>query len=951
MLRTIGIVGLGLLLFMQTARGVDVDSDLAQARQNWQVGRYAQALERYEAIENDLPEDDLANRARVAVGKAQSLASMGDIEEAIEGLRQAIEAAVEEKPSADVLATLADLEFGRGGWNEAREAAEQAIEANSNQLLARWVVARLLEAEGKKEQAIDAWRWFIDYQNANVREVTRDAEALLLIGQAAEKYFRARYRGEQLASNLNSVLNDIYEGAIKADSKCWQAAWQQGRLFLDGYREGDAKKELNRALLINPNAAEVLVTLGLADLEGYQLSEGRKKAEDALEINPRYAPAYILLADLNISDERFGDALEAARKAVELNPKDEEALGRLSASQRLLVNPLGAALAEAVARGNNPKPATFYASLGERLADRRKYHSAERAFLLAIEADPDRADSRIGLGMLYMQIGREPEARDLFRDAFAADPFNVRADNMIKVLRHLSTYEAIETENYIVLVDPTQDRLLGKYMSEYLEKTHKDLTDRFGFSPPSQTQIEILKNHQWFSGRTTGLPFIPTVGACTGKVVALASPKTTRRPYNWARVLTHEVAHVITLQQTDFNIPHWYTEALAVESEGNPRPQSWNKMLVERVPARRLLNLETINLGFIRPKEADERQLAYCQAQLYAQYMVKRFGEDSLFKLLDAYRRGLTTPEAVVDSFEFEVADFEEGYLDFLDEVIKTIRTRVDDEEEVRFSALQLQLRRNPEDADLNARIAYEYFARRDYKEARPYADKALELKEHHPLASWVKARLFLFIGDDTAALQVLEPAFDPDEPNERVVDLLAELKMKEGDLDEAERLYELARQDDPLHSKWIAGLARVHLRQGNEEAFLNDLKMLAENDADDLSVRSALARRYLENEEYAEAERWATDCLYIDVYDSAHHVVLADARVGLGNHEGAIEEYEVALTLEPKRPDDLRVKVASSLAALGRMEEALATLDEILDRDPGHPEAKALRSELAAGG
>ena len=89
-------------------------------------------------------------------------------------------------------------------------------------------------------------------------------------------------------------------------------------------------------------------------------------------------------------------------------------------------------------------PATFYAALGERLADRRKYHSAERAFLLADAADPDRADAPIGLGMLYMQIGREAEASDLFDAAFAADPFNVRADNMMKVLKHMAPYQPID---------------------------------------------------------------------------------------------------------------------------------------------------------------------------------------------------------------------------------------------------------------------------------------------------------------------------------------------------------------------------------------------------------------------------------------------------------------------------------------------------------------------------
>src|SRR6185312_2913648 len=334
----------------------------------------------------------------------------------------------------------------------------------------------------------------------------------------------------------------------------------------------------------------------------------------------------------------------------------------------LLVDPNGAWAAEEAALALNPHPAAFYAALGERLADRRKYHSAERAFLLAAAADPRRADAPIGLGMLYMQVGRETEAKSLFDTAFAADPCNGRANNMIEVLRHMAAYAPVESKHYSVLVDPTQDQLLGRYMSRYLESIYATLTSRFGYVPPGKTKIEIMKDHQWFSGRTIGLPFVPTVGACTGRVVALASPKATRIPFNWARVLTHEVVHVITLQQTEFNIPHWYTEALAVESEGFPRPQEWNKMLVERVPARKLLNLDTINLGFIRPREPDDRQMAYCQAQLYARYMLKRFGSDALIKMLEAYRRGLTTDRAIDACFHVEKAEFEKEYLSYLDE-------------------------------------------------------------------------------------------------------------------------------------------------------------------------------------------------------------------------------------------------------------------------------------------
>jgi Tfp pilus assembly protein PilF len=920
-------------------------SPLDQARQFTQVGKYAEALDAYDAAEKALKPDDEAGKVRAAIGRADVLAATGKADDAIAALTKL---AAEPKPSPDILARLADLEFGRGRWDQADAHAGQALAADKDHLQARWVTVRL--KLGRGEKAVEDLRWFIDHFNAQRAKYEKDADALILIGQAAERYYWTKAQGDDLAEGLNDVLNDLYERAIKVDPKCWQAAWLQGQLFLKGFREPPARKELNRALLINPSAAEVLVDLGKLDLDGYKLADGRRRALDALEINPGLAAAHVLKADCDISDERFADAHEAATKAVALDPKDEDALARLAASCRLLIDPIGAADAESRALAVNPKPVIYYAALGERLADRRKYHSAERAFLEALEADPGHVPARIGLGMLYMQTGREREARDLFDTAMAAWPFedNVRTRNMLKVLAHLASYKPIDSAHFVVSYLPGQDELLGKYMSKYLESAYGELTKRFGYAPPGKTQIEIMKDHAWFSGRTTGLPFIPTVGACTGKVVALASPGSTRKPFNWSRVLVHEVTHVITLQQTDFNIPHWFTEALAVESENAPRPQPWNKMLLERVPTRkRLLNLDTINLGFIRPEQPEDRQMAYCQAQLYAQYMRKRFGEDSIPNMLAAYRRGLTTDKAIAACFQVEKADFEKGYLDFLDDVIKTINARVENEEKLTFSEIERRLAAKPDDAGLNARMAYEHFARRDYKQARPFADKALKLQPHQPLASYVKARLFQAIGDEDTALQVLEPALDPKAPNERVVDLLAELTMKAGNLDKAEELYEIAHKGDPFHSKWIAGLARVHLRQGDRPKLLADLALLAANDADDLDVRQRLATEHLARKEFDQAEKWATECLYIQVDDPSYHVLLADALAGLKQPDAAEVEYRTALDLKPKKPNDIRVKLARVQLDQGQPDEAKATLDAVLKADPDHPEAKALRGEL----
>ncbi len=918
---------------------------LEDARRLRQTGRYAEAEEAYESFLKSTKDPSPAARATAVLGRAECLASQGEYATAIE----ALETLARDQPdNADLAARAAELKFLRGDWDGATALVEKARKVKPDHLLARWVEARLFEARGQLDPAVIAWKWFIDHYNDHMPELSKDAENLILVGQAAERYYRATQRGSDLKESLDDVLTELYEGALRIDPFCWQAALLQGRLFLSGYDESNAMKELSRAQQINPEAPEILVTIGQADLQGYKLASGRAKAERALQVNPHFAPAYILLADLNISDERFTDAKAAAQKAVTENPRDEDGLARLAASCRLLVDPMGAAAVEAAVLARNVRPATFYAALGERLADRRKYESAERAFLLAIAADSHRADAPIGLGMLYMQIGREDEAFDLFKSAFDADPFNVRANNQMEVLKHMAAYKTVATDHYQVMVDPEQDDLLGRYMARYLESIHGELTTRFGFNPPEPTKVEILKTHRWFGARTVGLTFIPTVGACTGKVIALASPRPLKKAFNWSRVLKHELVHVITLQQTNFNIPHWYTEALAVESEGLPRPQEWNKMLLERVPTRsKLLNLDTINLGFIRPKEAEDRQMAYCQAQLYAQYMLKRFGKDALIKMLDAYRRGLTTDRAIRECFHVEKDEFESAYLTFLDGVIKTIRTRVNEEKPIRFSQLERLVKEKPDDAELNAKMAYEHFARRDYKEARPFADKALKLEPHQPLASYVKARLLTTIGDDDAALSLLEPALDPAKPNERVIDLLAELQMKAGNLDEAERLYELARKDDPAHSKWIAGLARVHLRQKNQDKFLADLAMLADNDGDDLEVRTALAARHLAAGHAQQAEQWATECIYIDTYNPASHVLLGDAFALGKKYANAIDEYKTALDLKVKRPNDVRVKLARAEFDLGQRKAAMATLDAVLNEDPDHPEAKELRKKI----
>ena len=105
----------------------------------------------------------------------------------------------------------------RGDWDAAEAAIERAEKIDPDNLAARWAEARLLDLRGETDKAVAACKWFVDRYNLRQAEIARDAEALLIVGQAAERYYRATARGEELSDSLNDVINQIYEAALRAD--------------------------------------------------------------------------------------------------------------------------------------------------------------------------------------------------------------------------------------------------------------------------------------------------------------------------------------------------------------------------------------------------------------------------------------------------------------------------------------------------------------------------------------------------------------------------------------------------------------------------------------------------------------------------------------------------------------------------------------------------------------
>jgi tetratricopeptide (TPR) repeat protein len=839
---------------------------LKEARQRWLRGNYDEARTAYEALAKDAKQ-----KAAAAIGLSRVHQSLGEYDKALAVVTGALG---DEGKNVDLNARHAELLHLLGRWDEAEKAATAALAVDPKHILARWIMTRLYTDRGDLKKADAEFRWFVRTytERSNADDDIKDPDELLLVGLAGLENARWHILDDKtMWEQIDFVLNDVYKDAQKQDKDFWPAEYQMGMLLLERHSDNEALQSFTNALTINPNAAEPLVGQGMLALQKLDLKEAERYAEHALRINPRLPEALRLRADVHLAGNDVTAALKELEQARKVNPRDEETLGQIAACYHLQRKQAEFdALVKEVEK-HDPKPGVFHHALGDRLEARRRYEEAEKHYQKAIELRQMLAEPRTSLGMLYMRLGKEKEAAEILDKAFQADPSNKRVSNTRMVLRHLEKYQTLTTDHYTLRYDAKNDAALARYMADYLEGIYADLSRKFNYRPEGRILVEMFNNHQMFSGRVVALPDLHTIGACTGRMMALVSPngKGIAKPFNWGRVLRHEMVHIFNLDQTHFLVPHWLTEGLAVTNEGYARPQTWNQLLLERVPKGDLYNLDTIDMGFIRPKHMPEDwHMAYCQAQLYVEYMTQKFGEQTVGELLAAYADGLDTGGAVKKACNVDKATFEKGYRAYLEEQIKTLRSKPA-EKALTFNELKDAVKQDPGNADLSARLAEQYLRRKDNASARELAKAARTKQENHPLACYVLARLELAGGGKPdEAIELLKGAVNKDSPEPRVLRDLGELYYKSGQFDKSAEIYELGHKAEPYDSKWLDRLTQVYAQLNNKEKLIDALKKLVPTDADDLKHRKDLARLLEEKGDHAEAEHYARECLEINIRD-----------------------------------------------------------------------------------
>ncbi len=543
--------------------------------------------------------------------------------------------------------------------------------------------------------------------------------ALTLLAQAHEMLGQ---NDEALAALTTLEAHLRTNTLTDADQVAWAAEGMLQLLRLRG-PEQDARTEYEAITKVLAMARENLdrtswrVRLAEARLlyahKNYQ--DGRNAAVEALALHPRNAQAAFIIGSMAVDSFDFDTADEIAHKLdllaqsldegadtkrtprasllgsilrarVALRRKDPEGaeiaidpvMARMPNQRDLLQ--LNAAAAAAGFRTTStkylldaydqisPNSPFAYMRVAETLSENRQYEHAAEAFRRVIERAPHWGEPRLGLGLLLVQAGLDREARETLEDALALDPFDLRAQNSLKLVTELATYDTIESDHFIVRYKPgTTDIVLAQEMPAIMERIHTRVAGHapggVGFQPEQKTLIELMPNHEWFAVRIGGMPSIHTMAASTGPVIAIEAPrdgpKSSIGPYDWPRVLQHEYTHTVNLARTKNRVIHWMTEANAVYNEDAPRASNTWAMLQNAYENDELFDLEEINTAFVRPKRPSNRSLAYAQGAWMFEYIVETFGKQAPLDIFDASARG----RDAIDAFEETLAVTPESFL------------------------------------------------------------------------------------------------------------------------------------------------------------------------------------------------------------------------------------------------------------------------------------------------
>jgi tetratricopeptide (TPR) repeat protein len=867
---------------------------IERADELYMRGQYDPALAEY----RKLP-DSAAMRVPAAIGLARALAMTGSQEEALDALGKV---QAEGAKRAGWHVAMADALWALGRYDKALERAAAANDLEPAWAPAIFAHGMVLETLGQKAKAAEVYKTMSRCLETDAYR--KDARSLVALGRIMDRY--AILTGQRASEQASNILhNYLQEAYLKADKGYWPANVAAGIFLLGKHRPEPAKKEFALALKLNPNIPDAYAGLGAIELASWQFEKCIALADKALSIQPNNADALLLKANCMMQWRKFDQVPPIVEKVLKANPNHLDALSLMSAVNIRLGQPGKAQpyidRAGKVNAGYHGLPL----AVAEWLSAGRQFEQAEKYYRQAISLAPEQAEPMTGLGRMFLQTGDEDKALETLKKAHEIDDFRADVVNFLNLLNKMKDYMVRETDHFIVKVDGTLDAILADQASEYMEKIYKEITSDYAHEPPVKTIVEFFPNHEDFSVRITGRGWIGTVGASTGRVIALVAPNSERSQFgthNWAVVLRHEFTHTVTISATNNRIPHWFTEACAVFQQPDKRNYAFVQMLVQAARTGKLFPMKELDWGFIRPKKAGDRTLAYAQSEWVMEYIIETKGYDKVIEMLKGFRDGLSQAEVFERIVGVPEKDFDQAFDKWAHATVK--KWGFNPEPPPDLAQAAQAAKEKPRDPAAQATLALAQFNRGDRRAAEQTAQKALQLDPNSTRALGVLAVVLSDRKKYDDALDAAKKLEMLDHTTSFAPKVLSECHIAKKQWAQAIAALELLQQRQPLDSYSYEQLAAIYNQLGQPEKALPNLIHLHRHTMKDPKYARQIAETYRSLGQNDQALTYFEEVTHINPYQPNAYEAMAAIYRSNGDFGHAIAAIEKVTLLEPKSAD-----------------------------------------------
>jgi tetratricopeptide (TPR) repeat protein len=441
-----------------------------------------------------------------------------------------------------------------------------------------------------------------------------------------------------------------------------------GMLLHERFNDGEAADLFREALAKDPSNAQAY--LGLATVSAGSFSgKAAEYALKAIQLDPKLVEAQELLADLALANDDREMAAAEADKAIALESDALDAMA-LHAAIELVANRSPETWLNKM-RAVNPNYGEGYARVAHQLELHYRYQDAVTYYRKAIEADPRLWAAHSALGIELMRLGQEQEPYKELQLSYENGYRDAATVNSLRLLDSYKNFVITRDAGSILKLNKSESDLLLPYMQAELHSILATYEKKYRMKLPGPVQLEVYPDHEDFAVRTLGMPGLGALGVTFGEVVAMDSPSA-RKPgdFNWGSTLWHEMSHVYILTATNFRVPRWFTEGLAVHEEGKRSPEWKNQPTPDVLAAigdKKLLPVARLDRGFVYPDYPTQVLVSYFQAGSICDFVEEKWGEDKLLDMVHSFAQSTTTPQAIQQNLGLVPDEFDKQFLAWVD--------------------------------------------------------------------------------------------------------------------------------------------------------------------------------------------------------------------------------------------------------------------------------------------